>query len=254
LGIWQKPDLIWSDAYNDRYAVYDARKTWADKRFFYIYSRGRTYLTSLLAYLNTSAIPLVIEMDGITNLGEGAIYTNVYQLQKLGIPLLGGEVENRVLPILRRLEGRHVESIFSELGASSPDEVSLDKVKPDRREVDKIIMGEILGLTEEEQLEVYRAVVDLVKSRLGKAKSFGKRKKTKEGIDIDLVVKLVMEKVGEDTLGKFYTEKVLSQSPLETKSRPPPVVISVLSRASWTGGSILASRALTAPQSWKPAK
>lgn len=221
LGIWQKPDLIWSDAYNDRYAVYDAQKTWADKRFFYIYSGGRTYLTSLLAYLNTSAIPLVIEMDGITNLGEGAIYTNVYQLQKLGIPLLGGEVENRVLPILRRLEGRHVESIFSELGANSPAEVSLDKVKPDRRELDKIIMGEILGLTDEEQLEVYRAVVDLVKSRLEKAKSFGKRKKTKEGIDIDLVVKLVMEKVGEDTLGKFYREKVLSQSSLETKSLPP---------------------------------
>ena len=221
LGIWQKPDLIWSDAYNDRYAVYDARKTWADKRFFYIYSRGRTYLTSLLAYLNTSAIPLVIEMDGITNLGEGAIYTNVYQLQKLGIPLLGGEVENRVLPILRRLEGRHVESIFSELSANSPAEVSLDKVKPDRRELDKIIMGEILGLTYEEQLEVYWAVVDLVKSRLEKAKSFGKRKKTKEGIDIDLVVKLVMEKVGEDTLGKFYTEKILSQSSLETKSLPP---------------------------------
>ena len=221
LGIWREPDLIWSDAYNDRYAVYDARKTWADKRFFYIYLRNQTYLTSLLAYLNTSIIPIVIEMDGITNLGEGAVYTNVYQLQRLGIPLLGSEVENRVLPILRRLEGRHVESIFSELGADSPDEVSLDKVKPGRRELDKIVMGEFLGLTDEEQLEVYRAVIDLVKSRLEKAKSFGKRKKTKEGIDIDLVVRLAMEKVGENTLGKFYAEKVLSQPSLETKTLPP---------------------------------
>jgi len=221
LGIWREPDLIWSDAYNDRYAVYDARKTWADKRFFYIYLRNQTYLTSLLAYLNTSIIPIVIEMDGITNLGEGAVYTNVYQLQRLGIPLLGSEVENRVLPILRRLEGRHVESIFSELGADSPDEVSLDKVKPGRRELDKIVMGEFLGLTDEEQLEVYRAVIDLVKSRLEKAKSFGKRKKTKEGIDIDLVVKLAMEKVGDETLGKFYAEKVLSQRALETKTLPP---------------------------------
>ena len=32
-------------------------------------------------------------------------------------------------------------------------------------------MDEILGLTDEEQLEVYRAVVDLVKSRIEKAKS-----------------------------------------------------------------------------------
>lgn len=78
----------------------------------------------------------------------------------------------------------------------------------------------ILGLTEEEQLEIYRAVVDLVKSRIEKAKSFGKRKKTKEGIDIDLLVKTVMDKIGMDTLGKFYKEKMLTQKPLLTKMLP----------------------------------
>jgi len=119
------------------------------------------------------------------------------------------------------IRSRNPESIFSELGASSPAEVSLDKVKPDRRELDKLIMGDILGLSDEEQLEVYRAVIDLVKSRLDKAKSFGARKKTKEGIDIDLLVKLAMEKVGDETLGRFYTEKVSSQPSLETKSLPP---------------------------------
>lgn len=118
------------------------------------------------------------------------------------------------------IKNRSPESIFSELGASSPAEVALDKVKPDRRELDKIIMGDILGLTDEEQLEVYRAVVDLVKSRIEKAKSFGKRKKTKEGIDIDLLVRLVMEKVGENTLGRFYTERVSSQPALYTKNLP----------------------------------
>jgi hypothetical protein len=42
---------------------------------------------------------------------------------------------------------------------------------PDRRELDKIVF-EALGLTEEEeQLEVYRAVLELVKNRLLKAKS-----------------------------------------------------------------------------------
>jgi hypothetical protein len=39
-----------------------------------------------------------------------------------------------------------------------------------RRELDKIIF-EVLGLTEEEQLEVYRVVLELVKNRLLKAKS-----------------------------------------------------------------------------------
>jgi hypothetical protein len=81
-------------------------------------------------------------------------------------------------------------------------------------------MGEILGLTDEEQLEVYRAVMDLVKSRIEKARSFGKRRKTKEGIDFDLLVKTVMDKLGEDTLGKFYREKILTHKPLRTKSLP----------------------------------
>jgi hypothetical protein len=72
---------------------------------------------------------------------------------------------------LTKLSKRSIGSIFEEIGAHSPEEVSLDKVKPDRRELDKIIMGEILGLTDEEQLELYRAVIDLVKSRIERAKS-----------------------------------------------------------------------------------
>jgi|GEM_PF-1658685 predicted nucleotidyltransferase len=38
-------------------------------------------------------------------------------------------------------------------------------------------MGDIIGLTDEEQLEVYKAVVDLVRSRIDKAQSVKKRKK-----------------------------------------------------------------------------
>ena len=55
---------------------------------------------------------------------------------------------------------------------NSPAEVSLDKVKSDRRELDKIVMGEIVGLSDGDQLEIYRAVIDLVKSRIEKVNSF----------------------------------------------------------------------------------
>lgn len=46
--------------------------------------------------------------------------------------------------------------------------------------LDKIVLRDILGLSEKEHLEVYQAVVDLVKSRLEKAKSVGKKSKKKE--------------------------------------------------------------------------
>jgi type I restriction-modification system DNA methylase subunit len=221
LGLWAKPHFVWSDAYNDRYGVYNTKRTWGDKRFFFITLHDEDHYPIIHAYLNNSTIPLLTEIDGITNLGQGAIYTNVYWLKKLRVPKIAGKkLKEKLSNALSNLQTRQITSVFSELGASSPEEVSLDKVKPDRRELDKIVMGEILGLTDEEQLEAYRAVVDLVKSRIEKAKSFGKRRKTKEGIDIDLLVKTVMDKLGDDTLGKFYREKILSHKPLRSRSLP----------------------------------
>jgi len=134
--------------------------------------------------------------------------------------LLSKEVKTKLYNLFRRLCNSDAESIFKEI-ASTPEEVSLDKVKPDRRELDKIIMGEILGLSEEEQLEVYRAVVDLVKSRIDKAKSVKKTKrKTREGIDIDAFTESVMNALGEDNFGKFYREKILSRDDLRTITLP----------------------------------
>ncbi len=77
-------------------------------------------------------------------------------------------------------------------------------------------MGDILGLTDDEQLEVYRAVVDLAKSRIEKAKSLGKTGKTKEGFDIDMLTRTIKEKLGDKLLGHFYREKVLNQKNLKT--------------------------------------
>ncbi len=131
---------------------------------------------------------------------------------------LAHPIETKILRAFEKIKTLPIGNILDEIRVTISGEVILAEA---RKAIDEIVMNDILGLTDEEQLEVYRAVIDLVKSRLGKAKSFGKRKKTKEGIDIDLMVKLAMEKVGEDILGKFYAEKVLSQSPLETKTLPP---------------------------------
>lgn len=216
LGIWEKPDFVWSDAYNIRFAVYETQKTWADKRFFFITVHNKRNYDIVLAFLNSTIIPLLIEISGITSLGEGAVYTNVYWLEVLGVPTHKIISSRDLSPVLEKLKTREVLSIFDEIGASTPDEVSLEKVKPDRRELDKIVMGDILGLTEEEQLEVYRAVVDLVKSRIEKAKSVDKKGKTKEGFDIELLTKTIKEKLGDKLLGNFYKDKILNQKNIKT--------------------------------------
>ncbi|WP_297065235.1 Eco57I restriction-modification methylase domain-containing protein [Thermococcus sp.] len=97
---------------------------------------------------------------------------------------LSKDERNQLLRNLDTIPNREIKSIFEELGLPkpnrdlsniNPEDVSLDKVMPDRRELDRVIF-EALGLTEEEQLEVYRAVVELVKARLVKAKTFSRKK------------------------------------------------------------------------------
>jgi len=194
----------------------------ANQRFYPVYPKDSEDTEVIAAFLNSPVVHLYLEFQRAI-MGLGAIEATVDEVKQILIAnpkTIENETKAKLVASLNELKERELDSIFSELGASSPDEVTLDKVKPDRRELDKIIMGEILGLTDDEQLEVYRAVIDLVKSRIEKAKSLGKRKKTREGIDIDLLVKTVMEKFGEDTLGKFYREKVLSQKSLYVKTLP----------------------------------
>ncbi len=197
--------------------------TFCDCRLYTI-SLQRQQIDTLSTFLNSSLAIFFAEFIG-RQLGGGGGPRDVMTYEVSQLPVLDpSSLSKTQLQKLNNafdnLAKRPIGDIFEEFGASSPEEVSLDKVKPDRRELDKIVMGEILGLTDEEQLEVYRAVVDLVKSRIEKAKSFGKRRKTKEGIDIDLLVKTVMDKLGDDTLGEFYREKILTQRSLRTKSLP----------------------------------
>jgi len=208
LGEWKKPPIIWSDAYNVRFLTFDTQNNWADKRFFYIYPEKEENKIPILFYLNSSIIPLLIEIEGITNLGEGAVYTNVYWVEKL--PIINPEKLTKshlkkLSAAFNKLSSREIGSVFSEIGADSPEEVSLEKVKPDRRDLDKIIF-EILDLSEEEQLEVYRAVVDLVKSRIEKAKSVSRNNNKKRVSEVDLVVKRTIDSIGgEEILKKFFS-------------------------------------------------
>ncbi len=129
--------------------------------------------------------------------GGGPLDIDVYVVQSIPFykDKLLEEIKDKLVNI--GILQRKIGSIFEELGADSPETVSFDQVKPDRRELDKIIMGDILGLTEAEQLEVYKAVVDLVKSRLDKAKSFGKKGKTKDGVDLQRAMEELEAETGK---------------------------------------------------------
>lgn len=143
----------------------------------------------LAAILNSTFTIYCIELYGRSNLGLGALKFEATDAKKISVVncnSIDKKTRNKILHSFNNIKDRNVEDIFDEIGAKSQTEVSLTKVKSDRRDLDKIIMGEILGLSDEEQLGVYRAVVDLVKSRIEKAKSVEKNNKFVEGIDMKM--------------------------------------------------------------------
>ena len=209
----RKADILIPRGIYQRFICFDNKEGFiASDRFVEIFLGSKRKLnTQILALFNSSLYVLMLELYCRTNLGQGALDIQPTDIRKIPVPdlnVLNKKSVKKIEQVIHRLSKDTIDPIFSELGAYLPGEVTLDKVKPDRRELDKIIMGEILGLTEKEQLEVYRTVIDLVKSRIERAKSFGKGKKIKEGVDIDLFIKTIKDKIGDDTLGKFYREKV----------------------------------------------
>jgi hypothetical protein len=203
--------ILFSQMMGDRFMViYNPSLAYVDHNFHEICSKNRIYQKVLAAILNSTVSSLFRELDSYLFTGSINITKmdtwSVERFLTLDVTGLSNKRIKRLEKSFDNISSRLLEHTLKELGASFPEEVSLDKVK--------------LDLTEEEQLEIYRAVVDLVKSRIEKAKSFGKRKKTKEGIDIDALVNTVMGKVGDETIGKFYREKILTHKPLLTKMLP----------------------------------
>ena len=171
-----------------------------DHNLFEIKPKRKRDVLPLLCFLLSTGSMLIKEFAGRVNLGEGALKTEGIDVERLLVPK---DFPKESRKLLAKLAQKHpdtkIESIFSELKAKDANEVSLDKIGFVRRELDKIIMGEILGLTEEEQVEVYRSIIDLVKARIEKAKSFGNRRKTKEGIDIGAFKNSVMQRIKKES-------------------------------------------------------
>lgn len=173
-------------------APYSATPIVSDRCFHRIFPFRLENAEILSAILNSTFTIYNIELYGRSNLGLGALKFEASDAKRIFIvncDLISKKIRNKIFASFNKIKNRAIGDIFFELGTHNPSEVSLSKVKPDRRELDKIIMSDILGLTDDEQLDVYREVIDLVKSRIEKAKSLEKNNRFVEGIDMKMAIK-----------------------------------------------------------------
>ena len=175
-----------------------------DDRMYFYFAQGGVYVSDnfqelhggdgiTAALASVSVTQLWNELGGRTPFGGGLLKVQTYEVARLAIlnPAALTPIQHQhLLSTFERLSQREVKSIFEELGFPlchqrrcshpehpyehvHPESLTLEQIQkasPDRFELDRVVF-DVLGLTDEERLETYRAVARLVKDRLTKAMS-----------------------------------------------------------------------------------
>ena len=202
-----------------------------DHTFYYLCLKDRKYSKAVVAILNSTFYTMIVEIFGRTVMGQGVLITYGPEMKPIPMILPSAINKKQIQELEKALDSiskRPIKSVFEEIAAKAPDEVSLDKIKSDRRKLDKIVMGDILGLTEQEQLEVYKTVIDLVKSRKEKAKSVENTHKSKD-VDINALAESILKEIDTSAL-KFPGNYINGYETINLKvPKGEPKIISDLS-------------------------
>ncbi len=168
-----------------------------DHTYYFLTSLKTTQLSLFGGLLNSTLFGVMANIFGRVNQAEGVLTFYGPEGRRILLPhpkSLTTDQHQRLLSAFNRLATRPIRSIFEELGFQlcrekgcphpehpyehvNPEQLSdqqllaqVKKTSPDRYELDKVIF-DVLGLDDPERAAVYRAVVQLVKDRLVKAKS-----------------------------------------------------------------------------------
>ncbi len=208
-------DLFMIYVVNDRFICpVSSAPVVSDRCLHRIFPKKLVDKSIFAALLNSTLSAFFAEVYGRSELGQGALKFETSDAKNLLIinPSLIPEGEKqKLLRIFNKISSRKIKPIFQEVDLK------------DRQELDDILLENTLGLSSEEKLEVYRTVVDLVKSRLERAQSVDNHSKAHGGPNIDLMVETIFKKIDGPTLNIFYQKIIAGRKDLEEIHLPPLV-------------------------------
>jgi len=165
--------IFWIKSTNEEhYTPFSKLPLYVDQRMYMLKPKSGIDL-SLAAVMNSHLISVIKEVEGRVNMGEGVLDTAVYEVPEypvVDVSMLEDEQRNALVDHLLSMNA-DVTNVWEELGADTYDETELEAVQPERKKLDSILLTEILGLSSEDQLEIYRGLLQLVHERLSKAQS-----------------------------------------------------------------------------------
>jgi len=173
---WYKPTrqmlnsskILVPRSFSDSYAIYYNPNDYLSLRFYRLHPKREDVVT-LVAYLNTTLISLIIETLGNRSLGLGVLDFFMADFLSLRIPVVLNKELNEAFS---RFKKSPVLPVKEEYGFKIDEANKLIGIQPrsEREQLDNIIF-DALNLTQGERDAVYEAVINLVESRLKKAGS-----------------------------------------------------------------------------------
>ncbi len=165
--------IFWIKSTNEEhYTPFSKLPLYVDQRMYMLEPESGIDL-SLAAVMNSHLVSLVKEVEGRLNMGEGVLDTAVYEVPEYPVVDVSMLTQQQRDALADHVQGMDAEvtDVWEELGTRAYDEVELESVRPDRRELDSVLLTDILGLSSDDQREIYRGLLQLVHERLHKAQS-----------------------------------------------------------------------------------
>ena len=154
----------------------------------------------LVAILNSTLVDFLSEFVSTSYGGWAGAPSDIslQAVKQLSIPDIRSfttDQRRRLQEAFYHYKSRPVGSLAEEYGITDSAPLSLNSIASDLRCIDLIIMGEVLDLTEQEQLEIYQTIFALSTRRMEKVKRAGKqqpRDKTKREIDEEAFITAIL--------------------------------------------------------------
>jgi hypothetical protein len=167
-----------------------------NKNLYGVLGKSPNYSSLICLWYNSSFGALLTELAGRISLGQGVLDIDVWMIANTFIvnpDKLSEKLRKEAEEILSKIGKVTVKPIHEEMPIESIKEIRLDAISERRKIIDSYI-GKILDLEEKEQLEIYKGLSDLIRTRIEKAKTVARRKK-KKGVDVEALADGIVSKL-----------------------------------------------------------
>lgn len=181
------------------YCVLNTAKAISSGSFTEIRLNNSQHKYAIWAFFNSSLGWLFLELSGRPGMGGGLLKIDPTDVRKLSV------IDPNLVDVHKIKEIKN--NLNRKVGTVEEESMAKDRI-----DLDKYILGDILGISSIDQQEIRKAVVELVNNRHLKAESVKGSKRSKSGIDLDLLTNEVLKQAPINSFIKYIKDKIASNN------------------------------------------